>query len=323
MSRMHGIPAVLDRNGVAVITGGASGFGYEVATRLLKSGMAVAILDVSAKELREAQIRLSIIAAEAKTVILPVLCNVTKMADCVGARAKVDAAFPSKKISFLFNNAGIQGKAGMSILTGASEHWKPIFEVNVFGVLNIIQAFVPKIIEDGPLPSGLKTHVVTTSSVVGLLNHNIGAYSVSKMATTAVCEQFAIELEGLGERALHIFPHSLHPTVAATNFMMNSDSEGNAQIDASIKEMLLAKGGTSKADDIVDGLFRGLDAGDYYIIVDGKLDLPTGLQLSNRFADQITQGRPRKPEQLGALAQFGWTADQLKERLAKIGKSKL
>ena len=50
----------------------------------------------------------------------------------------------------------------------------------------------------------LLTDIVTTSSVVGLLNHNPGAYSVSKMAVTAVCEQFAIELEAMGESAIHM-----------------------------------------------------------------------------------------------------------------------
>ena len=109
---------------------------------------------------------------------------------------------------------------------GGSEAWTSIFSVNVFGSVNIIKAFVPAMIEAGPLGSGKKTFVVTTTSVVGLLNHNIGPYSVSKMAATAVAEQFAIELSGMGAKAAHISPHSLHPTVAATGFLNARDADG-------------------------------------------------------------------------------------------------
>ena len=95
----------------------------------------------------------------------------------------------------------IQGNAGFNILGKSTDSWKPIFAVNVYGAVNILQAFTQSIIDAGPLASGKKTHIVTTSSVVGLLNHNPGAYSVSKMAVTAVCEQYAIELENMGSKA--------------------------------------------------------------------------------------------------------------------------
>merc|ERR1719433_667592 len=155
-------------------------------------------------------------------------------------------------------------------------------------------------IDAGPLPSGKKSLVVTTSSVVGLLNHNIGPYSVSKMAATAVAEQLAIELEALGERAAHVSPRSLHPTAAATNFMRMRDADGTPQLGEEFK-MMLAKGGTSTADDIVDGLFKGLDADKHYIIVDHPLDIPSTEQIAMRLEDQVAGRRPRKPEQLGMM----------------------
>jgi NAD(P)-dependent dehydrogenase (short-subunit alcohol dehydrogenase family) len=96
----------------------------------------------------------------------------------------------------------------------------------VFGAVNIIKNFLPGMIAAGPLPSGKKTFIVTTSSVVGLLNHNIGPYSCSKMAATAVCEQLSHELETMGDAAAHISPRSLHPTVAATNFLSGRNADG-------------------------------------------------------------------------------------------------
>ena len=198
------------------------------------------------------------------------------------------------------NNAGIQGKGGGKILAGPADNWSPVFSVNVFGAVNIIKAFVPGMISAGPLSSGLKSYVVTTSSVVGLLNHNIGPYSVSKMAATAVCEQFAIELEEMGPSAAHISPHSLHPTVAATGFLTARDSDGSKS-DASGALVKLVGDGGMHAQDIVDGLFAGLDADKYYIIVDDVQDIPTAEQLAVRVGDQINGRRPSRAQQLGQL----------------------
>jgi hypothetical protein len=207
----------------------------------------------------------------------------------------------------------------------------------VFGSVNIIKAFVPAMIEAGPLGSGKKTFVVTTTSVVGLLNHNIGPYSVSKMAATAVAEQFAIELSGMGAKAAHISPHSLHPTVAATGFLNARDADGAKSagdgfmvrtISSSssvcpqlIKEYLqdLVADGGMGADDIVDGLFTGMDADLYYIIVDDPQDVPTVDQLKMRLEDQITGARPRRPEQLGQLLKL---ADPASFKARMEGKKK-
>jgi NAD(P)-dependent dehydrogenase (short-subunit alcohol dehydrogenase family) len=298
---MSNFPNVFDKNGLAVITGGASGFGYVTSKRLLSNGMSVAILDVSEKELQTAKVTLTPIAEQNHAKVFGFKCNVTVMDDCVAAQKAIANEFKSKKISFLFNNAGIQGNAGFNILGQSTETWKPIFAVNVYGSVNILQAFTQSIIDAGPLASGKKTHIVTTSSVVGLLNHNPGAYSVSKMAVTAVCEQYAIELENMGSKAIHIAPHTLHPTAAATNFMELRDADGKKRDEkGSIKAMTKEMGAVS-ADFIIDGLFNGLDMNQAYIIVDHPLDIPTGLQLAARVADQINQTRPRPARPLAMM----------------------
>ena len=66
----------MDTAGLAVVTGGAAG-GYETSTRLLKAGMAVAILDISVKELANAK-SLGEIAAVNNTKVHGIQCNVTK-----------------------------------------------------------------------------------------------------------------------------------------------------------------------------------------------------------------------------------------------------
>jgi|AntRauTorckE5430_2_1112549.scaffolds.fasta_scaffold133950_1 hypothetical protein len=77
------------------------------------------------------------------------------------------------------------------------------------------------------------------------------------MAATAVSEQLASELEEMGEAAQHVSPHSLHPTIAATNFFNGRDAKGVAsQPTSAFRVGMEAMGGTT-SDDIIDGLFSG------------------------------------------------------------------
>merc|ERR1712176_459596 len=211
--------------------------------RLVAAGMRVAVIDVSDRELAAAQAELP--------EILPLKCNVAKMENCKAASDAVVAAFPDRSISFLFNNAGILGKEGMAtILEGEAGTWPEGFSVNVFGAVNIFKAFLPLMIDAGSLQSGKKSIVVTTSSVVGLVNSNIGPYACSKSAVTAVCEQLSHELEKLGSRAAHISPHSLHPTVTETPFFGGRDAEGRmTNADGEVRK-LLAGSDVASADGV-------------------------------------------------------------------------
>ena len=86
---MSNFPNVFDKNGLAVITGGASGFGYETSKRLLSNGMSVAILDVSEKELQTAKVTLTPIAEQNHAKVFGFKCNVTVMDDCVAAQKAI------------------------------------------------------------------------------------------------------------------------------------------------------------------------------------------------------------------------------------------
>ena len=103
----YSFPKVLDKNGIAVITGGASGFGFETSKRLLSNGMSVCVLDVSEKELQSAKLVLGPIADQHGVKVFGFKCNVTVMEDCIAAQKAIQSEFQNKKISFLFNNAGV------------------------------------------------------------------------------------------------------------------------------------------------------------------------------------------------------------------------
>mmetsp|Transcript_104467 Transcript_104467/g.322305 ORF Transcript_104467/g.322305 Transcript_104467/m.322305 type:complete len:316 (+) Transcript_104467:76-1023(+) len=313
------VAASLDTSGVAVITGGASGFGLEVALRLAGRGMRLAILDVSAKELEAAEPKLRAAGSDG---VLCMHCDVTKFENCEVAQRKVSEGFSGVPVSFLFNNAGILGKEGGKIMKGSHAAWAPIFNVNVLGAMHVIKAFLPAMVKAGPLPSGKSTFVVTTSSVVGLLHTSLGPYSVSKMAVTALCEQLSLELQEMGSKAAHISPHSLHPTVAGTGFLEGRDADGSKNIPAQVKDFMLEKGIPTAAS-IVDGLFRGLDEGRSYIIVDHELDVPSAKQIAVRMEDQMLSRRPTKPEQLGFMLLMAGDLEAFKKRQEALQRSRL
>eukprot|EP00037_Helgoeca_nana_P036881 m.13443 g.13443 ORF g.13443 m.13443 type:complete len:312 (+) comp8123_c0_seq1:81-1016(+) len=304
---MSGLPASLDIDGVAVITGGAGGFGLNVATRLVRAGMAVAILDVSPTAISDAKAALFKEGASSDK-LLGIVCDVSRYEDCVQAQKACLSHFNGRKVSFLFNNAGITARRSATehnyILEGSPSEWPRVFSVNVFGAVYILKAFLPQLIADGPLPSGKPTFVVTTSSVVGLLNHMPGPYSASKMAVTGMCEQLAIELEERGPAAAHISPRSLHPTIATTNIF--NDEVLRAELE---------RVGSADADYIVNGLFQGMDAGSHYIIVDDVTDVPSEIQIAARADDQRTGRRPSRPEKLGSMLALT-EPEKLRARLA-------
>ena len=149
------------------------------------------------------------------------------------------------------------------------------------------------------------------------------------MAITAVCEQLSLELESMGKAAAHISPHSLHPTVAATNFLSGRNAEGEMKdVDGAVKKMFVASGDglMTTADDIIDGLFKGLDDGKHYVIVDNPSDVPTSQQIQMRMGDMVNGQRPRAPEQLGMLLKMA-DPTAFKKRMETSGaaglKSKL
>ena len=222
-----------------------------------------------------------------------------------------------------FNNAGINGPGNSSVLTSTPEAWQQVFAVNLFGAVNIIQAFAPHMMATA-LPSGAKSRLVTTSSVVGLLNHTAGPYTTSKFAVTAMVEQFYLELtEQHPEAAEHIGVHMLHPTAAGTGFFENKGADGQAQVPEEVKDdndAVISKLAAHSMDaaGIVDGLLQGMADGRFYCVVDAAQDTPTASQIALRMEDQMSGAAPRRPKQLGMMSVVAEERARVKAALAGV-----
>jgi NAD(P)-dependent dehydrogenase (short-subunit alcohol dehydrogenase family) len=115
---------------LAVVTGGGTGMGRELAVQLASEGCSVAICDVSAENMAETQ-RLCEKAARAGTRVSAHLCDVADERQVIAFKDAVVAAHQADHVDLLFNNAGIGG--GASVVAGDRVEWERTFGVCWYG----------------------------------------------------------------------------------------------------------------------------------------------------------------------------------------------
>jgi NAD(P)-dependent dehydrogenase (short-subunit alcohol dehydrogenase family) len=139
----------------ALVTGGGSGIGRALARALAAEGAAVVVADIL-------QERADSVAAEIASSggsALAVACDVSDRASVREARSKANAAFGS--VSLLFANAGVTSVEALADLS--ADHFDWITEVNLWGVSNCLQEFLPDMI------AARAGHVMATASTAGLI----------------------------------------------------------------------------------------------------------------------------------------------------------
>jgi NAD(P)-dependent dehydrogenase (short-subunit alcohol dehydrogenase family) len=173
----------LESGQAAVITGAASGIGRALAHAFGRRGLSVVALDVEAEPLDEVTREL---AADGVTV-LSQRCDVTDPDRFLAVRDRVLDRFG--RVDVLCNNAGVSTFNLMRDQT--LDDWRWVFGVNLWGVVNGLQSFVP-IMRNQGTPG----HIVNTASVAGLLSGVafIGPYSATKVAVVSISETLVQEL---------------------------------------------------------------------------------------------------------------------------------
>jgi NAD(P)-dependent dehydrogenase (short-subunit alcohol dehydrogenase family) len=175
---------------LAVVTGGGTGMGRELAVQLASEGCSVAICDVSAENMAETQ-RLCEKAARAGTRVSAHLCDVADERQVIAFKDAVVAAHQADHVDLLFNNAGIGG--GASVVAGDRVEWERTFGVCWYGVYYCTRAFLPLLV------ASPEACIVNTSSVNGFwacLGSGIPhtAYSTAKFAVKGFSEALITDL---------------------------------------------------------------------------------------------------------------------------------
>lgn len=167
----------------AVITGGASGIGFATARQFASSGANIVIGDIESGPLEKAVSQLRDTGAK----VIGVLCDVSKQDDVLALRDSALDEFAA--VHIVFNNAGVGG--GSTIGTPKAM-WDWVMAVNVDGVVNGINAFMPLLLEQN------EGHLISTASLAGLGGvPGMGPYCASKFAVVGISEALFHELRQL------------------------------------------------------------------------------------------------------------------------------
>jgi NAD(P)-dependent dehydrogenase (short-subunit alcohol dehydrogenase family) len=176
-----------DFNGkTVVVTGAASGIGRGIAVAFGGEGAHVVVADVDAAGLDETVLAVREAGADVTTAVV----DVRDGAQLEALAARVDEELGGTDV--LCNNAGVF--RGGVVWENPQTDWDWVFSVNVFGIVNGLRAFVPRMIAHGR-----EGHIVNTASMAGLLATGMsGIYTVSKFAAVALSEVLARDLQSTG-----------------------------------------------------------------------------------------------------------------------------
>lgn len=246
-----------------LITGAASGLGAALVDGFRARGDEVLATDL---------------APGAEQIVL----DVTSGADWAAVVSAVRERWGG--LDILVNNAGIAG--GGRLDRSDLDEWRQVTEINLFGIVQGMQAFVPMLKEQR---SG---HIVNVASLAGLVHPaGMASYNAVKAGVVALTETAGHELFGYGVRASVVCPSYFR-----TNLM--SSLRGRDEAFGQVIAGLVAASPYS-AEDIAAAVLDGIDRGDEVIVPDPAAKAAWELKQQDRAGyDQMMRAQAAKLEQL-------------------------
>ena len=167
------------KNKIAVITGGAQGFGLDIAKKFLSSGAKVNLWDIDKAQLNKAKK----IVNDANLAI-----NLVDVTNFKNVKKVVDKLTKNSKIDILINSAGITGPT-TQLWKYKVKDWNKIIEINLNGTFHCCKSIVPHMIKN---KYGRIVNIASVSGKDG--NANASAYSSSKAGVIGLTKSLGKEL---------------------------------------------------------------------------------------------------------------------------------
>ncbi|TGD81174.1 SDR family oxidoreductase [Hymenobacter wooponensis] len=200
-----------------LITGANRSIGFEAARQLLQNGYYVYL---GSRDLQKGQQAVDQLQAEGLSQVEPIEIDVTNRASIAAARETLGQK--TQVLDVLINNAGILGGMSQPALSSSIDMIKEVFETNVFGVIEVTQAFVD-LMRPSPEPrivnvtSGLGSLTLHTDPSWKYYAVKGAAYMPSKTALNAYTVMLAYELRDTPFKV-----NAVDPGYTATDFNHHS-----------------------------------------------------------------------------------------------------
>ena len=167
-------------NRVAIVTGGAQGFGLAITERFIKSGAKVVIWDIDENEAKKALSKINSENCSNQKV------DVTNFQDIQDNIKKVEKEFG--KIDIFINNAGMTGM-NAKVWDYPVDEWKKVLDLDLNSIFYCCKAVVPIMIKNN------YGRIINISSIAGKEgNPNASAYSAAKAAVIGLTKSLGKEL---------------------------------------------------------------------------------------------------------------------------------
>ena len=258
-------------NKVAVITGGSSGVGRSLAFALGRLGAKVVVGDVD----KAAMARIESDLAAENIEALVEHCDVTSPDSLNALADKTEQAFGG--IQLVFANAGISAGESGAMWEYSQKDWQWCMNVNLWGVVNTINAFMPRLVA-----ANQEAHFVITGSGNGalLVYPDQPIYTASKAAVHAITENLHYQVTAAGSpvkvSALFPGPHVVDTGLFNSGRVrpqeLRKEIEGNASGISSVDDMkkMAAEWGielqTTHPDEVAQMAVEGLRNNAFWLL---------------------------------------------------------
>jgi NAD(P)-dependent dehydrogenase (short-subunit alcohol dehydrogenase family) len=249
---------------VAVVTGGASGFGLALAGTCAAHGMAVVLADLDGER---AEAEAATLAAAHGVEAVGMAVDVAEAASVEAAAAAVGSRFG--RADLVVSNVGVQLFGAAERMT--DDEWRWVLDVNVIGSMRVARAFLP-LLRDAPHG---RLAFTTSSSVLDPASR-LATYQASKFAVWGLAETLRVELAGDGIAVSVIFPSGMLSRHLETSEAAQPDhlrrpiglAEDFVAMAESNPDMVAA---LATPDDAAAGVLERILAGERYVITHGDL----------------------------------------------------
>lgn len=267
---------------VAVITGGASGLGLEIARLAAKKGMKLVLSDIEERALKQAELEFSDLGVE----VLAVRTNVALAEDVDFLAQQTLSRFGA--VHLLFNNAGVALNKTTWETTIADWEW--VLGVDLWGVIHGVRVFTPIMLkQDTPC------HIINTASVAGMLStQGMAAYNVAKHGVVTLSETLYHDLR---RRDAKIDVSVLCPAWVNTGIWdsarnrpedLQNTVEQKSVDDTKLEESArhAIQSGKVTAPQVAEIVFNAIENNQFYILTHPKIKKWIGLRVEDILEDR-------------------------------------